>query len=100
MQIGAYAVTKQFAAENGDVVDRYSKAIAETAAYVGANQDEFRTFLSEDAKIPPKLAESIQLPQWKEQVNADSMAATAKLMEKYGLVDGPIDASKLTEEGS
>jgi NitT/TauT family transport system substrate-binding protein len=100
MQIGAYAVTNQFAEQNGDVVDRYAKAIAETADYVGANQDEFRTFLSEDAKIPPELAERIQLPQWAGEVNADSMASTAKLMEKYGLVDGPIDTSKLLEGGS
>jgi NitT/TauT family transport system substrate-binding protein len=100
MQIGAYAVTDQFAAENGDVVDRYAKAIAETAAYVQANQDEFRTFLSEDAKIPPELAESIELPQWSGEVDADSMAATAKLMEKYGLVDGPIDTGKLLEGGA
>ncbi len=97
MQIGAYAVTKQFAGENGDAVDRYGKAIAATAAYVSENQDEFRTFLSEDAKIDPELAKQIELPQWKESVNTDSLAATAKLMEKYGLVDGPIDASKLTE---
>ena len=100
MQIGAYAVTKQYAAENGDAVDRYAKAIAENAAYVAGHQEEFRTFLSEDAKIDPKLAKQIVLPQWSEQVDAESMAATAKLMEKYGLVDGPIDASKLTEGGS
>ncbi len=100
MQIGAYAVTKQFAGENGDAVDRYAKAVAATAAYIRDHQDEFRTFLSEDAKIAPELAARIQLPQWTGEVDTDSVAKTAELMEKYGLVDGPIDASKLTEGGS
>jgi NitT/TauT family transport system substrate-binding protein len=100
MQIGAYAVTDRFAAENADVVDRYAKAIAETAAYVGDHQDEFRAFLSEAAKIPPAVAERITLPQWTGEVDAASVAKTAELMEKYGLADGPIDASKLLEGGS
>jgi len=100
MQIGAYAVTDQFAEQNADAVERYGKAIAETAAYVGENQDEFRTFLSESAKIPPKVAETIQLPQWSGEVNATSMENTAKLMQRYGLVDEPIDTGKLLEGGS
>jgi ABC-type nitrate/sulfonate/bicarbonate transport system substrate-binding protein len=100
MQIGAYAVTQQFAEQNAEAVESFKAAIAGTATYVGSHQDEFRTFLSEDAEIDPKLAETIHLPQWKGEVDAESMANTAKLMQRYGLVDQPVDAGKLLEGGS
>jgi NitT/TauT family transport system substrate-binding protein len=99
MQVGAYAVTKQFAQSDPDAVKAFQAAIKETADYVAANEDEFRTFLSESAKIPPKLAKTIELPRWTGEVNADSVANTAQLMQKYGVVKGEIDTSKLLQGG-
>ena len=52
------------------------------------HEDEFRTFLSENAKMPPALAKEIVLPTWTGEVNADSVANTAQLMQKYGVVKG------------
>jgi ABC-type nitrate/sulfonate/bicarbonate transport system substrate-binding protein len=100
MQVGAYAVTNQFAEENADTVKRFKAAIAETASYVDANEDEFRTFLSKSAKMPPEVAQKIVLPKWTGEVNAESVANTAKLMQRYGVVDKPVDAGKLLAEDS
>jgi NitT/TauT family transport system substrate-binding protein len=99
MQVGAYAVTKQFAESDPDAVKAFQASVKETADYVAAHEDEFRTFLSESAKIPPKLAKSIELPSWTGEVNADSVANTAQLMQKYGVVKGEIDTSKLLQGG-
>jgi NitT/TauT family transport system substrate-binding protein len=100
MQVGAMAVSRQFAEQNADAVDRFREAVAETAEYVTANEDEFRTFLSEGAEIAPALAKRIVLPRFTAEVDADSLESTAGLMEKYGLLDSPVDAGKLLgEEG-
>jgi NitT/TauT family transport system substrate-binding protein len=99
MQVGAYAVTDQFAQADPEAVKAFQAAIKETAGYVAAHEDEFRTFLSESAKIPPKLAKTIELPTWTGEVNADSVANTAQLMQKYGVVKGEIDISKLLQGG-
>jgi len=99
MQVGAYAVTNRFAESDPELVKRFQAAVAETAAYVDANEDEFRTFLSKSAKIPPDLAKEIVLPKWTGEVNAESLANTAKLMERYGLVDSPVDSAKLLQGG-
>jgi NitT/TauT family transport system substrate-binding protein len=99
MQVGAYAVTDKFAESDPEAVKAFQAAVKETADYVGAHEDEFRTFLSESAKIPPKLAKSIVLPTWTGEVNADSVANTAQLMQKYGVVQGEIDTSKLLQGG-
>jgi NitT/TauT family transport system substrate-binding protein len=100
MQVGAYAVTDQFAEENAEAVKGFKAAVAETASYVDAHEDEFRTYLSKSAKMPPAVAKKIVLPKWTGEVDADSVANTAKLMERYGVVKEPVDANKLLEGGS
>jgi NitT/TauT family transport system substrate-binding protein len=99
MQVGAYAVTDQFAESDPEAVKRFQAAIKETADHVAANEGEFRTFLSENADMPPALAKKIVLPKWTGEVDADSVANTAQLMQKYGVVDGEIDTSKLLQGG-
>jgi NitT/TauT family transport system substrate-binding protein len=99
MQVGAYAVTDEFAESDPEAVEAFQAAVKETAEYVAGNEDEFRTFLSENADMPPALAKKIVLPKWTGEVDADSVANTAKLMQKYGVVDGEIDTSKLLQEG-
>jgi len=99
MQVGAYAVTNQFAESDPDAVKAFQAAIKETATYVDAHEDEFRTFLSKTAKIDPGLAKKIVLPKWTGEVNATSVENTAKLMQRYGLVDSEIDTAKLLQGG-
>jgi NitT/TauT family transport system substrate-binding protein len=99
MQVGAYAVTDQFAESDPEAVKAFQAAVKETADYVAGHEDEFRTFLSESAKMPPALAKKIVLPKWTGEVDADSVANTAQLMQKYGVVTGEIDTSKLLQGG-
>jgi hypothetical protein len=49
--------------------------------------------------MPPELAKKIVLPKWTGEVNAESVANTADLMRKYGVVSGEIDTSKLLQGG-
>ena len=99
MQVGAYAVTDQFAESDPDAVEAFQAAVEETAGYVAGHEDEFRTFLSESADMPPELAKKIVLPKWTGEVDADSVANTAELMTRYGVVDGEIDPAKLLQGG-
>jgi NitT/TauT family transport system substrate-binding protein len=98
MQVGAYAVSREYAEENPDVIERFRAAVAETAKYVNANQDEFRTYLSEQAEIDPELAKEIVLPRFTEELNVQSLESTAGLMQKYGLVSEPVDTGELVSE--
>jgi NitT/TauT family transport system substrate-binding protein len=95
LQVGAYAVTNQFAESFPDAVKAFQAAIGETAERIAAREDEFRAFLAKTANIPPALADAIVLPNWTGEVDAASVAKTAKLMRRYGLVDRPIDTRPL-----
>jgi NitT/TauT family transport system substrate-binding protein len=95
MQVGAYAAAIPYAEENADVIRRFQAAVGETAAYVTANEDEFRTYLTERAEIAPDLAKRILLPRWTGEVDAESVQNTSNLMERYGLVDRAVPADEL-----
>jgi NitT/TauT family transport system substrate-binding protein len=98
MQVGAYAVSRDFAAENADTVDAFKAAVAETAERVASDEQAFRTYLSEEAEVDPKLARSMVLPEWHEELAVDSLENTADLMLRYGLVEEPVDAQGLVSE--
>jgi ABC-type nitrate/sulfonate/bicarbonate transport system substrate-binding protein len=72
--------------QNPDAVRRYRAAVGETARYLMAHRAEFRRFLSERAKTPPKLAGSMQLPTFTTKLNTASMQRTAGLVQRFGLV--------------
>ena len=95
MQVGAYAVARGFAQENADTVDSFKAAVAETAEYLTGHEQEFRDFLSEKAEIDPKLANRMALPQWTQELNLESLQNTAELMQKYDLIQEPVDAQNL-----
>jgi ABC-type nitrate/sulfonate/bicarbonate transport system substrate-binding protein len=98
MQVGAYAVSRDFAASSPEGVDAFKAAVADTAEYVTSHEDEFRTFLSEEAQIEPKLAKRLVLPKWNATLDVESLQSTAELMLDYGIVDQPVDAQKLVGE--
>lgn len=95
LQVGAYAVSKKWAQQNQDTVSAYRDAVAETATYLMAHEDEFRTFMSERAKTPAKLADSMELPTFTTRLNTASMQRTAGLLRRYGLVDEAVSVDEL-----
>jgi NitT/TauT family transport system substrate-binding protein len=96
LQVGAYAVSRKFAQDNPDAVKRYRAAVGETATYLMAHQNEFRTFLAERAKTPAKLAKTMELPTFTTKLNTASMQRTAGLVQRFGLVKGQIKVGDLT----
>jgi NitT/TauT family transport system substrate-binding protein len=99
LQVGAYAVSRKFAKENPDAVRRYRAAVGETATYLMAHQDEFRTFLAKRAKTPVKLANTMQLPTFTTKLNTASMQHTAGLVQQFGLVKDKVQVDDLTGGG-
>jgi hypothetical protein len=60
-----------------------------------AHQDEFRTFMTERAKTPAKLARGMQLPTFTTTLNTASMQRTAGLVRRFGLVDKAVSVGDL-----
>jgi NitT/TauT family transport system substrate-binding protein len=99
LQVGAYAVSRKFAEENPDAVKRYRAAVGETATYLMDHQSEFRAFLAKQAKTPPALAKTMELPTFTTRLNTASMQKTAGLVQQYGLVKDKVNVDDLTGGG-
>jgi NitT/TauT family transport system substrate-binding protein len=99
LQVGAYAVSREFAEQNPDAVKRYRAAVGATATYLMGHQAEFRTFLAKQAKTPAALAKTMELPTFTTKLNTASMQKTAGLVQQFGLVKGEVKVDDLTRGG-
>ena len=99
LQVGAYAVSRKFAEQNPDAVKRYRAAVGATATYLMGHQSEFRDFLAKQAKTPPKLAQTMELPTFTTKLNTASMQKTAGLVQQFGLVKDAVKVDDLTGGG-
>jgi NitT/TauT family transport system substrate-binding protein len=98
LQIGCYFTSEQYLAKNGDVVKRFQQGVADTAASIAKDPQAFRDFLPEGSAIPPPAAQKVILPDWKAKSDPASVALTAQLMQKYGLVKSKPNTSEVLGE--
>jgi NitT/TauT family transport system substrate-binding protein len=95
LTVATYFTSKQYAEENGDVVDRFVKAMNRSLEYAQSNPDEVRRILLEYTEIPPEAAEQIKLPVWRTDLNEPTIELLADLSEKYGLIEEKPDLDEL-----
>lgn len=87
LQIGAYVTQPSYIEENPDVAERFRAGVARTAEAIAENPDDFRAALPRIAELDPELAEQVILPDWKGEVDRDSLELIASLMVEHGLVE-------------
>jgi NitT/TauT family transport system substrate-binding protein len=86
LQIGCYFTSQKYLSQNGDVVKRFQRGVADTAASIARDPQSFRDFLPEGSSIPPAAAQKVILPAWKATTDPASVELTEQLMRKYGVV--------------
>jgi NitT/TauT family transport system substrate-binding protein len=89
LTVATYFASKQYIAENRDVVDRFRRAIEQSLQYAAENPDAVREVVTEYTEIPPEAAESIKLPLWSADLGEDTIQETIDLAAKYGFVEEP-----------
>jgi NitT/TauT family transport system substrate-binding protein len=98
LQIGCYFTSQKYLSQNGDVVKRFQKGVAATAASIAKDPKAFRNFLPKGSSIPPAAAQKVVLPDWKAKSDPASVALTAQLMQQYGLVKTKPDTKDVLGE--
>jgi NitT/TauT family transport system substrate-binding protein len=94
-EVATYFVTKQYAAQNKDVVDRFVRAINKSLEFAEQNPDVVRQVVPTYTKIPKDVATKMRLPQWSPQVNQPTIQQTADLALKYGFIETKPDLGEL-----
>jgi NitT/TauT family transport system substrate-binding protein len=100
LTIATYFASSRYIAEDKDVVDRFIAAMHESLIYAQQHEDEVRRIVPTYTKIPPAVAAKMKLPIWGPQLNRPTIELTARQAEKYGLLKGRPDLSKLIYPGA
>jgi ABC-type nitrate/sulfonate/bicarbonate transport system substrate-binding protein len=95
LSVATYFTSKQYAAQNKDVVDRFVKGINKSLDYAQSHPDETRAVLTEYTPIPPEAAKAIKLPVWRSELNQDTIKLLSTLSKKYGLIEKEPDLGTL-----
>jgi NitT/TauT family transport system substrate-binding protein len=98
LTVATYFTSKQYAQENGDVVDRFVEAMNRSLTYAQSNPDEVRDVLLDYTEIPPEAAEQIKLPVWRPDLNEPTIELLSKLSLKYGLIEEQPDLDELIRD--
>jgi len=98
LTVATYFATKDYIAENEDVVDRFVSAMEKSLEFASDNPDAAREVLLDYTEIPPEAAEQIQLPAWSTDLHEDTIEILSELSVKYGLIDEEPDLDELIRD--
>lgn len=86
LTIAEYFTSQQYAQENADVVERFTRAMNRSLEFAAENPDEVRRIITTDTKTPPEVAETMTLPTWSAEVNEEAMSTLVGLSKQYGVL--------------
>jgi NitT/TauT family transport system substrate-binding protein len=93
--VASYFTSAQLAAEDPDLVDRFSEAMNESLEYASDHPDEARRILSEYTEIDQETAAELTLPTWPTEFPMEPLELLADLALEDGLVEEPVDVKEL-----
>jgi NitT/TauT family transport system substrate-binding protein len=85
--VATYFASKQYIAENRDVVDRFNRAIAKSLDYASQHDDEVRAIVGTYTEIPKEVLDKMNLPVWKSDLNRPTIEQTAAAAKEYGFIE-------------
>jgi NitT/TauT family transport system substrate-binding protein len=84
---GVYVSSEQYIAENGDVVDRFARAMNKSLDYAQAHPDEVRRIIPTYTETPKAAVANMRLPVFDSELDREGIELEAELTEKYGIVE-------------
>ena len=97
---GNYATTDRYIGENGDVVERFVRAMNRSTQYAAEHADEARATIPTFTQIPPEVAEQIRLPVWRTEIDRAQLDDLVGYSQKYGVIEEPVAVGDLVWEGA
>jgi NitT/TauT family transport system substrate-binding protein len=95
LTVATYFASKQYIAENKDIVERFQRAMTKSLEYAAENDQEVRDVVKEYTEIPPEVIDKIHLPTWKADLNEPTIKTLSELSLKYGFIEEEPDLNEL-----
>jgi NitT/TauT family transport system substrate-binding protein len=84
---GVYVASEQYIAENGDVVDRFARAMNKSLDYAQAHPEEVRRIIPTYTETPEAAAAELRLPPFDSELDRKGIELEAELTAKYGIIE-------------
>ena len=95
LTVAVYFTSRQFAAENADLVERFTAALEQSLEYASQNEDETRAVLTSYTQIDQAVIDAMTLPAWPAEINRESIERLGDLAVDDGLLDEAPDLDGL-----
>jgi NitT/TauT family transport system substrate-binding protein len=87
LTVGTYFGTTQYIDGNGDVVERFARAMNKSLEYAQEHSEEARRAIAGYTEIPPEVAEVMKLSFWGTDLNRPSIERIADEAERFGFIE-------------
>jgi NitT/TauT family transport system substrate-binding protein len=84
---GVYVASEQYISENGEVVDRFARAMNKSLDYAEAHPDEVRKIIPEFTQTPAAAAAKLRLPVFDSELDRKGIELESELTAKYGIIE-------------
>jgi NitT/TauT family transport system substrate-binding protein len=84
---GVYVASERYIASDGDVVDRFARAMSRSVDYAAAHEQEVRDIIPTYTQIPAAAAAKIRLPTFSAEIDRDSIQLNGELAKRYGVIE-------------
>jgi NitT/TauT family transport system substrate-binding protein len=84
---GVYVAAERYMSENGEVVDRFARAMKRSVDYAAAHEQEVRDIIPTYTQIPAAAAAKIRLPTFTSEIDRDSIQLNAEMAKRYGVIE-------------
>lgn len=98
LMVGSFLATQEYREQNPEVIEAFRNGLEATAASVAEDPDAFRAALPDLARVTPEVAESMTLPQWKPEIDVESLEFIEEQMRKHGLISEPVDVDAVVAD--
>jgi NitT/TauT family transport system substrate-binding protein len=98
LTVATYFATKEYIEKNPDVVDRFTRAINKSLEYTQKHPEAVRKVVLDYTEIPAAAAKSMNLPQWRADLNRPTIETTAELAKKYGFIKSEPNLDELIRQ--
>jgi NitT/TauT family transport system substrate-binding protein len=95
LTLSGYFGSSEFIDENGDLVERFQRAMNRSLDYAAAHEDEARQAIAENTEIPPPVVDKMPLPYWTSDLNEESIRYLIQQADGYDYFDEEIDVDAL-----
>jgi NitT/TauT family transport system substrate-binding protein len=98
LQIGSYLTSADYQAKNPQIVTAFQRSLQQLSWWIQHNPKAVRKFMTAAGGPAQDVAQHMQLPHWKVNVDLGSLTQTGQLMVKYGMVAAAPDPKSFVIE--